>query len=329
METILIATDAWEPQINGVVTTLTQLRTNIKTHNVVFITPNDFKTFTIPFYSQINLALPKKTTIDNLIRSTNPNYIHIATEGPVGYYVRQWCIKNNKKFTTSYHTKFPEIIEKHFYVPQFISRQYLKKFHSVSSGVFCASPSLKKQLIEQDYKNIISWSRGVDTQLFKPDYTKNPKNKMPTFLYVGRVSKEKNLEDFLSLNLPGNIVIVGDGPQLDYYRNKYSSVNFVGSKTGKQLVEYYQSADVFCFPSRSDTFGIVILEALACGLPVAGYNVTGPKDIITSKTGVLSDDLYQNCIDCLKLQSYHCVQLAKNYQWSTVAEDFVNSLVNI
>jgi glycosyltransferase involved in cell wall biosynthesis len=327
METILIATDAWEPQVNGVVTTLKQIQKNAINHRLVFITPNDFTTLPNPFYSEIRLSVPSNKKINDLIKNINPDYIHISTEGPIGFYVRKWCLKNNKKFTTSYHTKFPELLQKQLNIPTWITRWYFKQFHGSGAGMFCATSSLKKELIAQGYKNIIDWSRGVDTDKFKPSY--KSKKTLPTFLYVGRVSKEKNLEAFLDLDLPGKKIVVGDGPELNNYKKKYQNVNFVGIKQNLELIEYYQMSDVFCFPSKSDTFGLVILEALACGLPVAAYPVTGPKDIITSKTGVLSDDLYQACIDCLELKSDDCVALAKNYDWTEVTKDFISSLVNI
>jgi glycosyltransferase involved in cell wall biosynthesis len=327
METILIATDAWEPQVNGVVTTLKYLQTNIKSHNVVFITPNDFNTIYNPFYSEIRFALPSKQKIKQLIENANPTYIHISTEGPIGYYVRQYCLKNNKKFTTSYHTKFPELLQKQLNIPAWLTRWYFKKFHNSGSGVFCATPSLKRELSMKGFKNIINWTRGVDTELFKPADT--IKKLDPVFLYVGRVSREKNLEAFLTLDLPGYKIVVGDGPELNNYRNTYWDVEFVGIKKDQELVECYQQADVFCFPSKTDTFGLVVLEALSCGVPVAAFPVTGPKDILTDKTGVMSDDLYQACIGCLKLQSKDCVDLAKTYDWNVVAKQFVNSIVKI
>lgn len=327
METILIATDAWEPQVNGVVTTLKQIQKNAINHRLVFITPNDFTTLPNPFYSEIRLSVPSNKKINDLIKNINPDYIHISTEGPIGFCVRKWCLKNKKKFTTSYHTKFPELLQKQLNIPTWMTRWYFKQFHNSGAGVFCATPSLKRELSMRGYNNIIDWSRGVDITLFKP--SNQPKRMKPTFLYVGRVSKEKNLEVFLDLDLPGHKVVVGDGPELNRYMKKYKNVEFVGIKQGKELVECYQMSDVFCFPSKSDTFGLVMLEALACGLPVAAYSVTGPRDIITSKTGVLSDDLYQACIDCLELKSDDCVALAKNYDWTEVTKDFLTSLVKI
>lgn len=325
METILIATDAWEPQVNGVVTTLKYLQKNIKTHNIVFITPNDFYTIPNLFYSEVRLAVPSKNKVKQLIEQISPDYIHISTEGPIGYFVRNYCLKNNKKFTTSYHTKFPELLQKQLNIPTWMTRWYFKKFHNSGSGVFCATSSLKRELSMKGFKNIIDWSRGVDTESFKP--TKNCKPLKPTFLYVGRISKEKNLEAFLQLKLPGHKVVVGEGPELNKYMRKYKDVEFVGNKNGKELIEFYQMSDVFCFPSKTDTFGLVILEALACGVPVAAYPVTGPKDILTNITGVMSDNLYQACIECLKLNPENCVFLAKKYDWNVVSKQFVDSLI--
>ena len=326
MEKILIVTDAWYPQVNGVVTTLTKLKEHCS--DIEFITPENFKTHSLFFYPEIKLAFPSQSQINDLIGYHNPHYIHIATEGPIGLAVRKWCIKNNFKFTTSYHTRFPEYLYEYYKIPLFISYSYLKWFHSHSQGIMVATETMSKILKEKNFQNILSWSRGVDTHQFYPSKVKQDSNN-PVFLYVGRVSKEKNIEAFLKLNLPGHKVVVGDGPQLKNLKSKYKDVEFTGKLTGKSLLHQYQRANVFVFSSKSDTFGLVMLEALACGVPVAAYPVPGPLDILTPKTGCISSDLTLACLKALELKSEDCISHAQTFDWKNVTDIFVKNVKSI
>jgi glycosyltransferase involved in cell wall biosynthesis len=321
---ILIATDAWEPQINGVVMTLKQIKKECD--DVVFITPNDFKSIPCPFYKDIRLSWA--WNVSRLIKKINPKYIHIATEGPIGFFVRNWCIQNNRNFTTSYHTKFPEYLHKMVGVPTELTYKYMKWFHSMSSAVMVTTNSLKQELEGRGFKNLVKWTRGVDTNLFYP-LSKNARiaNDRPTYLYVGRVSKEKNIEAFLDLKLEGNKTVVGDGPELKRLSKKYPDVFFTGALKGNDLALFYRTADVFVFPSKTDTFGMVIIEALACGTPVAAYPVTGPKDILTPEVGAMNDNLGVAIQEALKLDRNKCTEFVqKNYVWSKTAKMFIDNL---
>jgi glycosyltransferase involved in cell wall biosynthesis len=328
MEKILIISDAWEPQVNGVVRTLQSIISNLKKMNlqVDLITPNMFKTFKAPGYPEIDIAIPD-SQIDNVIMSGDHDYIHIATEGPLGLFARRACKKYKKKFTTSYHTKFPEYLQRYFKIPTWLTYPYFKWFHNGGNGVFCATPSLIKELRDKKFKNIIPWTRGVDLSLFKPKNKFVP-NKPPILLYVGRVSKEKNIEAFLDIDIESTKIVVGSGPELEKLKRIYPEVNFVGEKKGENLVWYYQNADCFVFPSKSDTFGLVIIEALACGCPVAAYPVTGPVDILTDKTGAMfMSSLSLAVKNALKRNRKDCVEEAKKYTWENTTRIFLQGLV--
>jgi len=322
MQKILIATDAWHPQINGVVRTLEKIRENVPDN--VFLTPDLFKTYKMIGYPEIKLADVKKDFIEAFLERHSDHYFHIATEGPIGIAVRRWCILNNKKFTTSYHTKFPEFLKAKYYVPLWITYAWLKNFHSKSSAVMVATDSLKADLEARGFKNLVKWTRGVDREQFAP-VPYNPKGKA-VFLYVGRLSEEKNIEAFLQCNLPGEKVVVGDGPMYSYLRMKYPEVTFTGAKVGTALAAYYSQATVSVFPSKSDTFGLTIIESLACGTPVAAYPVTGPMDILTEKTGVMDENLEAACIRAMSLSPNDCIEHSKNYDWKVAADLFVKNV---
>ena len=320
---ILIATDAWEPQVNGVVSTLKKIQEECD--DVVFITPNDFKSFPCPYYEEIKLSIP--FGVGDKIKKLNPKYIHIATEGPIGLAVRNWCVQNKRNFTTSYHTKFPEFLEAIIYFPARYTYSYMKWFHSKSSAVMVTTDSLKLDLERRGFINLVKWTRGVDTNLFKPPAEKKSKTMIPMFLYVGRVSPEKNIEAFLDLDVRATKVVVGDGPELERLKEKYPYVNFMGKLSGEDLAFVYQNADVFVFPSKTDTFGLVIIEALACGTPVAAYPVTGPIDILNKKVGAIDWDLKVACEKALKLKSSDCSNFIKeNYDWKKTAKMFIDNL---
>lgn len=324
---IIIATDAWSPQVNGVVTTYRQMEKHLD--NCLFVTPHLFRNFPMPGYNEIKLSLVTPSMIDNIFSQYDIEHIHIATEGPIGLAVRRWCIKNNKKFTTSYHTKFPEFVQAMYKIPAWLVYSYFRYFHNKSSAVMVATESLDRELKARGFKNTVMWSKGVDTDQFRPTLTEQ--DKVKTLLYVGRVSKEKNIEAFLKCQIPNSRkIVVGSGPDLQNLINKYKdSATFVGSKTGEDLTYYYNLADVFVFPSKSDTFGLVILEALACGTPVAAYPVTGPIDILNPKIGAMSEDLEQAINQALTLDRYDCYKFTEQYSWKKVAEHFLQIIKSV
>lgn len=329
---ILIATDAWLPQINGVVTTLLKLKEfaeKDKDVELVFITPDDFLQIPNPIYPEVKLSFVYYSKIDKLIREKyQPDYIHIATEGPIGWEVRKWCKKNKKAFTTSYHTKFPEFLNKLIGVPESISYQVMKTFHNAGSGIMVTTESLKKDLLKRGFNNVNEWSRGVDLSLFKPIKTKTKLKNKTVLLYVGRVSKEKSIESFLDINYPDCIkVVVGDGPELSKLKKKYKDVWFTGPLKGKELADWYKNADVFVFPSKADTFGIVIIEALACGTPVAAYPVTGPIDILNNQVGAMHEDLKIAIDQALKKDRKKCAEYAKRFSWEYSYNVFINNIL--
>jgi glycosyltransferase involved in cell wall biosynthesis len=322
---ILIATDAWEPQVNGVVTTLKKLKE--LSNDIVYVTPDDFKSIPNFIYPEIRIAIPNQKRIELLINLYNPDYIHIATEGPIGWAFRKWCIKNNKKFTTSYHTKFPEFFKAFYNIPTWMTYWIFRKFHNSGNGMFVATKSLETHLKSKGFKNLVAWNRGVDLSQFKPA-GRTGKTKTNILLYVGRVSKEKNIEAFLELDFPNyKKIVVGDGPELNKLKQKYPKVMFTGTLQGEKLAHTYSMADCFIFPSKADTFGLVIIEALACGVPVAAYPVTGPIDILNEKVGCVNDSLSVAVENALLLDRKDCVEHAKKYDWQIVADMFIENII--
>lgn len=328
---ILIVTDAWFPQNNGVVRTLSTTGEELRKlgHAVEFVTPDRFDTVAFPQYKEIRLAYNPFKKMNQIISNFNPNVIHIATEGPLGLAARRYAVKNELPFTTSYHTKFPEYLLSQMYVPTPITYAYLKWFHKPSSNIMTSTGSLREDLKSRGFNNLKHWSRGVDIELFKPREKTFLDLPRPIFLYVGRVSYEKNIEAFLDLDLPGTKLVVGNGPQLDSLKMKYPNVVFTGKKEGEELANYYSSSDVFVFPSKTDTFGLVVIEALASGLPVAAYPVTGPIDIIgeNSGIGVLSNDLKSAALNALNIPGTACREfILKNYLWTNCTKQFLMNL---
>lgn len=325
MTHILVATDAWHPQVNGVVRTLTMMAEAAKGLGVEvsFLTPLSFRTFAMPSYPELQLALPGPGKIAKLIRAAKPDGIHIATEGPIGFLVRRHCRKHGLPFTTSFHTRFPEYVSARSPIPESWVWKLLRAFHRPSHAVMAATPALAAELRMRGFRNVVLCSRGVDTTLFHPRIADLCLPK-PVFLNVGRVAVEKNLEAFLDLDLPGTKLIVGDGPARAGLERKYPDAIFLGARHGEELAEIYAAADVFVFPSRTDTFGLVLLEALASGLPVAAFPVTGPLDVIGSApVGVLSEDLRQACLDAMQISSQSCVEFATAHTWEASARVFV------
>lgn len=328
---ILVATDAWHPQVNGVVRTLTKLADAAESLGVefTFLTPQSFRTFAMPSYRDVRLAMPRPARIAKLIAEARPDSIHIATEGPIGLMVRRYCRQRKLPFTTSFHTRFPEYVRARVPVPGSLIWRALRRFHSPSSAVLAATPALARELTDRGFDNVLLWPRGVDTGLFHPRAI-DLCLPAPVFLSVGRVAVEKNLEAFLDLDLPGTKVIVGDGPARASLEEAYPDAIFLGEKHGEALAEIYAAADVFVFPNRSDTFGLVLLEALASGLPVAAFPAKGPRDAIGDEPiGVLDEDLRSACLAALDISRQACVAFAANHTWKISARAFVDSVAAV
>lgn len=328
MKTILIITDNTQDQINGVATTFKNLEQLALQDNykIVYISPSDFYSISAPKYPEVKLSFPKG--IGKKIREHNPSYIHIATEGPIGFAAKIWLDWNKLKYNTSYHTKFPEFIKKIYGIPERFTYAYLRWFHKHSGVVLTTTQTMVDELKEHGFTgNIISWTRGVDRNIFYP----REKTTDLTLLNVGRVSKEKGLDDFCSLQYPNSKkIIVGDGPYRKELEAKYPDVEFVGVKRGNELAEYYASSDVFVFPSREDTFGIVMIESMACGVPVAAYNVTGPKDVIDQyETGFMDDSLSVAIDHCLDLDRNDVYEKSKKWTWENCWLIFRDNLVTV
>jgi glycosyltransferase involved in cell wall biosynthesis len=328
---ILVATDAWHPQVNGVVRTLTMMAEAAKTFgaDVSFLTPQSFKTFAMPSYRDLRVALPYPAKIAQLIAEARPDSIHIATEGPIGLLVRRHCRKQGLPFTTSFHTRFPEYISARLPMPEPWIWAALRAFHGPSQAVMAATPALASELRARGFRNVVLWPRGVDAGHFHP----RPVDlglPRPVFLCVGRVAVEKNLEAFLGLDLPGTKVIVGDGPALIALTQKYPQAVFLGARQGEALAEAYAAADVFVFPSKTDTFGLVLLEALASGLPVAAFPVTGPRDVLgAAPVSALNDDLRLACLSALTISPQACLEFAAGHTWEASARAFVENMAGI
>jgi glycosyltransferase involved in cell wall biosynthesis len=326
---ILIVTDAWHPQVNGVVRTLTTLRQHLndKGHEAVMITPDQFNNMPCPTYPEIRLALFPGRKMARTIESLRPCVVHIATEGPLGFSARRYCVRRGIPFTTAYHTKFPEYLEARSPIPAKWTYKGMRWFHQPSSAVMVATQTVENELVSQGFANIKRWSRGVDTQMFRPREKGFLDLPRPIALYCGRVAVEKNIEAFLSLPEPNSKVVVGDGPQMDMLAKKYPDVKFVGLKQGEELARFYAAADVFVFPSLTDTFGLVLLEALACGVPVAAYPVAGPLDVLgDAPVGCLHEDLAVAVREALKASPEACRAHAEKYSWAASAAQFLDNM---
>jgi glycosyltransferase involved in cell wall biosynthesis len=327
---ILVATDAWHPQVNGVVRTYERLRSEGEAlgAHFSFITPAEFRTLPCPTYPEIRLSLVTQRTIARRIAAAAPDFIHIATEGPIGLMTRRYCRKMRKPFTTSYHTRFPEYLSARLPIPESWGDTFQRRFHNASSGVMVATQSLTDDLQAHGFERLVRWTRGVDTELFHPRPVRLF-GQEPVFLYVGRVAIEKNIGAFLDLQLPGRKVVVGSGPQEAELKRRYPDVLFAGSKEGEELAAAYASADVFVFPSLTDTFGLVLLEALASGVPVAAYPVCGPKDVVTdSRTGVLDTYLGRAALAALSLDREQCRKFALSCSWRHSAQQFLDNVLD-
>jgi glycosyltransferase involved in cell wall biosynthesis len=326
---ILIATDAWHPQVNGVVRTLTSLARSASAlgADISFLTPDGFPSVGVPTYPGLRIGLPNRREIAKRIEAAAPEAIHIATEGPIGWAVRAYCRRHKLAFTTSYTTRFPEYIAVRTRIPAALGYAVLRHFHAAAAMTMVATPSLRQELAARGFKKLGFWTRGVDTNLFNPDDPAALDLPKPIFMTMGRVAVEKNLEAFLALDLPGSKVVVGDGPQKAELQRRYPQAKFLGEKTGADLTAHLAAADVFVFPSLTDTFGVVQLEALACGTPVAAFPVTGPKDVIADHPiGAIENDLRSACLRALGMSGETCRNFALERSWENSARQFIGNL---
>src|SRR5579871_4840732 len=328
---ILIATDAWRPQVNGVVHTLEATARAAKSlgAEISFLTAEGFPTVALPSYPGIRIALPRAHEIARRIAAVRPDAVHIATEGPIGYFVRRLCLADRFPFTTSLHTRFADYLAARWPIPRKWTWRLMRWFHNAGRGTMVSTASLANELRDHGFNNVLRWPRGVDSALFRPDRAGDLGLKRPVFLTVGRVAVEKNLDAFLSLDLPGTKVVVGDGPARPALQSRYGDAVFLGTKRGEELAAVYASADVFVFSSRTDTFGLVLLEALASGVPVAGFPVPATRDVVGSApVAVLDNDLRTACLGALAIPRHLCRQYAETVTWEASARMFVGNLVS-
>ncbi len=329
---IMIVSDAWRPQVNGVVRTLETVALELRAlgHTVDVVGPDRFTTLPCPTYPDIRLSLFPRRRLNRIIEAFAPDALHIATEGPLGLAARAWAKKRGCAFTTAFHTRFPEYVQARIGLPTGLAYRFLRRFHGSGQGMMVATQSLREELAGRGFKYVRTWSRGVDLDLFKPQPAETWNLPRPIFAYVGRVAVEKNIRAFLDLDLPGSKVVVGGGPQLANLQRDYPAVTFTGPRYGAALAQAYAGADVFVFPSRTDTFGLVILESLACGTPVAAYNVTGPKDVLAQAAGpigAVDDDLRTAALNALNANRSACRAHAERFSWRACAETFLSHLV--
>ncbi len=336
-ERIMIVSDAWRPQVNGVVRTLIAVAGELGAmgHAVEVIGPDTFRTVPLPTYPDIPIAVRPGPQLARRVERFAPTRLHIATEGPLGFTARRWAMKRGLRFTTSFHTKFPEYIRARTGLPTGLAYAWMRRFHNAGAATMVATLSLRRELERRGFRQVADWSRGVDLDLFKPA-PREPWEGLPrpVFLYVGRVAVEKNIGAFLDLDLPGSKVVVGAGPQLASLQRAYPAVTFAGPRFGPALASAYAGADVFVFPSLTDTFGLVVLEALACGTPVAAFPVTGPRDILEAAgntvgapVGAIDADLRKAALAALEGDRAACRAYAERFSWRACAETFLSHLV--
>jgi glycosyltransferase involved in cell wall biosynthesis len=327
---IQLVTDAWYPQVNGVVRTLEALATELAAlgHQTDFVTPEAFQTVPCPSYPEIRLVLRPWRGVAERIEAYAPDAVHIATEGPLGLAARWHCMRRGRPFTTSFHTRFPEYVHARFALPVEWGYRLIRTFHAPARRTMVATPTLLDELRARGFPHLTLWSRGVDTRTFQPRAKGFLDLPRPSALYVGRLAVEKNLDAFLALPLPGTKLVVGDGPERARLERAYPTACFVGEKHGEELARYYADADVFVFPSRTDTFGNVLLEALASGIPIAAYPVCGPIDVIAeARVGCLNEDLGRAVQGALDVPTDRCRRFAEGLSWRQSAEQFLGHVL--
>jgi len=326
---ILIVSDAWRPQVNGVVRTLERLALDAGKlgHTVEFLTPQDYPTAPLPGYPEIQLALATPQAVADAIEAHNPDALHISTEGPLGWLARHWAIKTGRPFTTCYHTRYPQYISARYPIPEALTYGVMRYFHNAGVATMVATPSLRAELLDQGFNRCLIWSRGVDADLFNPEARAPMDLPGPIFLCVARVAVEKNLEAFLSLDLPGSKLIVGDGPDRAMLEAKYPDAHFLGARFGADLARIYASADAFVFPSKTETFGLVMLEALASGTPVAAFPVEGLiPELAQAGAGIMSHDLRAAALKALNIPRDISRQFALGYSHENAAKQFLSNV---
>jgi glycosyltransferase involved in cell wall biosynthesis len=326
---IALITDAWEPQINGVVNTLMATGKCLRGsgHEVLTISPHGLPTFACPTYPEIRLAYRPYNKVAASLDAFEPDCIHIATEGPMGLAARRYCLHRGFDFTTAYHTRFPEYVHARSRLPLALTYRWLRWFHGPSRAMMVPTPRIKEALKQRGFRNTALWSRGVDTAHFAPRAREDSCIERPLLLYVGRLSVEKNIEAFLQIDVPGTKWVIGDGPLRGTLQEKYPQVRFLGAKPHQDLPCFYNCADVFVFPSRTDTFGLVLIEAMACGVPVAAYPVEGPIDVVAhGRSGILHQDLTLACREALVLPRADARAHALGYSWEAATAQFLQHL---
>jgi glycosyltransferase involved in cell wall biosynthesis len=326
---IMIATDAWHPQVNGVLRTLMALSRAVEKlgGTISFLAPDGMRTVGLPSYSDIRLGLPRRGEIARRIADIGPDAIHIATEGPIGHLVRLYCLRRRRPFTTSFHTRFADYVSARWPIPETLSWAWLRWFHNGGRATMAATPSLMSELKSRGFRSVMRWPRGVDSTLFRPRSGVDIGLPRPVFLSVGRLAVEKNIDAFLGLDLPGTKVVVGEGPAHSELAQRYPDAVFLGARHGEDLAAVYAAADVFVFPSRTDTFGLVLLEALSSGTPVAGFPVAATRDVVGSApVAALDEDLRAACLGALRIPRRACRDYAETLTWEESARCFMANL---
>ncbi|GGO93574.1 glycosyltransferase family 4 protein [Stakelama pacifica] len=331
---IALVTDAWEPQVNGVVRTLQSVRAILEGqgHEIMIVSPDRFYSLPCPTYPEIRLAVVGMHSVGELLADFAPHAIHLATEGPICLAARRWCLKRGFPFTTAYHTQFPDYVSARSGVPAEWIWRYIRWFHTPAQAILASTPSIRKTLVDHGLSQVSHWGRGVDLRHFHDNVT--PEASLahlprPLQLYVGRVAVEKNLEAFLESDHPGTKVVVGDGPARGALEPRYPEAIFLGSRFGADLAAIYSAADVFVFPSRTDTFGLVMIEALACGTPVAAFPVSGPVDVLIPKVGAMAERLEEAIAEALLKDRADCAAYGRSFTWEASAEQFLGALAPI
>lgn len=329
---VAIVTDAWHPQINGVARTLSRMQAGMEAagHEVAVLAPHRFRTLPCPFYPTIRLAVGAGPALGRALAEFRPEAVHIATEGPLGLAARAYCLASGWPFTTAFHTRFPEYLNARCRLPLAWGYAALRRFHAPAQRTMVATATVRRELAARGFARLVAWTRGVDTGLFRPGCAPALDLPRPVFLYVGRIAVEKNLPAFLDLDLPGAKLVVGDGPLLPALRRRYPAVHFAGAQSERALAAHYAAADVLVMPSRTETFGLVMLEALACGVPVAAFPAPGPSDVIgDSGAGVLADDLAAAARAALEIPRERCIAHASRFSWQASIDQFVGNLAPI
>lgn len=326
---ILIATEAWDPQVNGVVRTLKMTSRELTRlgHEVLIVNPSMFRSIPCPTYPEIRLPLVTSRSVRKVIEAFNPDVVHIATEGPLGWAIRGVAIDNGWSFSTGYHSRFPEYVHMRIKFPLDMSYALLKRFHNAGVATLVPTPAMLSTLQTRGFTKPVLWSRGVDTEVFQPEGDRLPRTAEPVFLYVGRLAVEKSVEDFLSLDLPGEKWVAGEGPSAESLKKRFPKARWFGVLSGQELARLYRSADVMVFPSKTDTFGLVMIESMACGTPVAALPVTGPIDVLgNNQGGVMHHDLKEACLAALNHDRAAVVEYAQKYTWPAATQQFLSAV---